>query len=133
MLSRRASRVFGIADLVTAAGVGLGVFAGLPARWWPVDVVAGTLVALEVAAGMGLLIQARWAERVARGASAAALAVGLVTVTVLALTASWLSGVYGPVGAGGAVVLTLVAALALPYLVVLPVVTLFWLGPRAPR
>jgi hypothetical protein len=48
-------------------------------------------------------------------------------VTVLAVTASWLSGVYGPVGAGGAVVLVLVAALALPYLVVLPVVQLVWL------
>jgi hypothetical protein len=51
----------------------------------------------------------------------------------LALTASYLSGVYGPVGRGGAVILTLSAALALPYLVLLPVAQLVWLGPRAPR
>jgi hypothetical protein len=58
-----------------------------------------------------------------------ALALGLFLVTVLAVTASWLSGVYGPVGAGGALILTLVAVMALPYLVVLPVVELVWLRP----
>jgi len=66
---------------------------------------------------------------VARAASAVALALGLFLVTVLAVTASWLSGVYGPVGAGGAIILTLVAVMALPYLVVLPVVELVWLRP----
>jgi hypothetical protein len=59
--------------------------------------------------------------------AALALVFGLVLVTALALTASWLSGVYGPVGRGGALLLTLVAALALPYLVVLPLVQLVWL------
>ena len=71
------------------------------------------------------------ASRGRRGSRAprrrSSLALGLALVTVLAVTASWLSGVYGPVGAGGAVVLVLVAALALPYLVVLPVVRLVWL------
>jgi len=62
-------------------------------------------------------------------ASPVALALGLFLVSVLAVTASWLSGVYGPVGAGGAIILTLVAVLALPYLVVLPVVELVWLRP----
>lgn len=132
MLSRRAALVFGIADLLTAAAVGLGVFVALPARWWPVDVAAAVLAALELGAGVGLLVRATWAERAARAASAVALALGLFLVTVLAVTASWLSGVYGPVGAGGAMILTLVAALSLPYLVVLPVVELVWLRP-APR
>jgi hypothetical protein len=127
MLSRRAALVFGVADLLTAAGVGLGVFVALPARWWPVDGVAATLTALEVAAGVGLLTRASWGERVARAASAAALGAGLFTVTMLALTASWLSGIYGPIGGGGAILLTLVGALAFPYVVVLPVVELVWL------
>ena len=127
MLSGRAALVFGVADLLTAAGVGLGVVVALPARWWPVDVVAATLTALEVAAGVGLLTGASWGERVARGASAVALGAGLFAVTMLALTASWLSGVYGPIGGGGAIVLALVAALALPYVVVLPTVELVWL------
>jgi hypothetical protein len=131
MLSRRAALVFGIADLLTAAVVGLGVFVALPARWWPVDLAAAVLAALELVAGVALLVRATWAERAARAASAVALGLGLFLVTVLAVTASWLSGVYGPVGAGGAIILTLVAVLALPYLVVLPAVELVWLRPVA--
>ena len=131
MLSRRAALVFGIADLLTAAVVGAGVFVALPARWSPVDWAAVALIALEFAAGAGLVTRMTWAERMARAAAAVALACGLFAVTVLAVTASWLSGVYGPVGAGGAIILALVALLALPYLVVLPVVQLVWLRPRA--
>jgi hypothetical protein len=131
MLSRRASLVFATAHGLTAAGVGLGVFVALPARWWPVDVVAAILIALEVAAGAGLWTGARWSERVARAASLGALGCGLFTVTVLAITASWLSGVYGPVGTGGAIILSLVGALVIPYVVVLPAIELAWL--RLPR
>ncbi len=131
MLSRSAAITFGIANLLTGAVVGLGVFVALPARWWPVDVAAALLTALEVAAGVALVAKAAWAERLARAACALALSLGLFTVTVLSVTASWLSGVYGPVGRGGAIVLTLVALLALPYVVVLPVVQLVWLRPRS--
>lgn len=127
MLSRRAALVFGIGDLVTAALIALGVFVGLPSRWAPVDIASVVLVAVDLAAGVGLLASTSWGPRVARVASALSLALGLSLITVLAVTASWLSGVYGPVGLGGAVVLALVAALALPYLVVLPVVRLVWL------
>jgi hypothetical protein len=127
MLSRRAALVFGVADLVTAAILVLGVFVGLPSRWAPVDVPALGLVAVDVASGFGLIAGKAWAPRVARVGSAAALVIGLALVSILAVTASWLSGVYGPVGLGGAVILALVAALALPYLVVLPVVRLVWL------
>ena len=127
MLSRRAAVVFGVADLVTAAVVVLGVFVGLPSRWAPIDVAAVALALLELASGAGLLASRPWAPRVARWASVIALALGLWLVAMLAITASWLSGVYGPVGLGGAVILALVAALALPYLVVLPVVRLVWL------
>jgi hypothetical protein len=131
MLTRRAAVVFGIADVVTAALVAFGVFVALPARWAPVDVAAIALIASDLAAGVGLLAGRSWAVRVARAASGLSLALGLGLVTVLAVTASWLSGVYGPVGTGGAVILVLVAALALPYLVVWPVVRLVWL--RDPR
>jgi hypothetical protein len=127
MLSRRAAVVFGIADIVTAAVLVIGVFVGLPSRWAPVDAAALVLISAQGAAGVGLLADRPWAPRVARAASTLSLALGLGLISVLAITASWLSGVYGPVGLGGAVVLGLVAALALPYLVVLPVVTLVWL------
>ena len=121
---------FGVGHVVTALVVALGVFAGLPSRWWPVDVAAAVLVALQLAAGAGLLLAAPWAPRAARATCAVALALGLFLVTVLAVTAGWLSGVYGPVGRGGSIILALVAALALPYLVVLPLVELVWLRPR---
>jgi hypothetical protein len=133
MLSRRAAVTFGVADLLTAALVAFGVFVALPSRWWPVDTGAAILAGLDAAAGAALLAKAPWAETAARAASAFALAAGLLTVTLLAVTASWLSGIYGPVGKGGALVLALVAALALPYVVVLPLVQLVWLRPRAAR
>jgi hypothetical protein len=129
MLARRTCIVIGTADLVTAALVAFGVFVGMPTRWWPVDSAAVALVAIELASGIGLFAGTKWAERVARAAGAVALAMGLFTVTVLALTATWLSGVYGPVGRGGAIVLALVAVLVFPYLVVAPVVQLLWLRP----
>jgi hypothetical protein len=133
MLSRRAALVFGIANMLTAVLVTLGVFGGLPSRWWPVDAAAAVLSLLELVSGAALLLHAPVAVRLARVACAVALALGLFTVSLAAMTATWLSGVYGPVGKGGAIVLLLVAALALPYLVVLPVVQLVWLRPRAPR
>ena len=133
MLSRRAAVAFAVGDLITAALVMVGVFVGLPSRWPVVDVPAVVLAALHTASGAGLLAGRGWGPGVARVASAVSLALGLLLITVLALTASWLSGVYGPVGLGGAVVLALVAALALPYLVALPVLRLVCMrGARGP-
>jgi predicted transporter len=136
MAEERASRDrlfavgFGITDLVSAAIVFLGVFVGLPARYWPVDIGASLVIAGLVGAGVGLLRRAKWGADVARAASMVVLALGLVLLALIAVSVSYLSGVYGPVGKGGALILTLAAALALPYLVALPVGQLLWLGPR---
>ncbi len=125
---------FGMADLLSAVIVYVAVFQGLPARYWPIDGAAAIVLGLFAAAGAGLLWQASWAPRVAWVASAISLALGLLLVAALALTASFLSGIYGPVGRGGSLILGLAAALALPYLVVIPAVQLVWLGPfRATR
>ncbi|HXX65783.1 MAG TPA: hypothetical protein VEK07_01280 [Polyangiaceae bacterium] len=148
MLSRRAALVFGLSDFVTATLIVFGVFGALPARWAPVDSVAALLAASKAASSAMLLAAAtraarrgtpvgstsasdRWAWRLARAGAGFALAVGLFLVSTLALTASWLSGVYGTVGRGGAVVLALAAALVLPYLVVLPAVQLCWFAPKS--
>jgi len=130
MPARAATLFFGVADVLTGALVAVGVFAGLPARWWPVDVGAGLLAALDVAAGVALLVGVRWAPRLVRVACAVSLALGLLTVTMGAVTASWLAGVYGPVGSGGALIFGLVVALVLPYTVALPLAQLVWLRPR---
>jgi hypothetical protein len=125
---RGARLAFGAVDLVSAALVLFCVFGALPSRFWPVDGAAVLLAALLGGAGVGLVAGKPWAPRVARLASLVVLIVGLALVATLALTASYLSGIYGPVGRGGATILVLVAALALPYLVVLPGAQLVWLG-----
>jgi hypothetical protein len=130
---RLLARIFGSVDLVAALVVGLGVFAGLPARWWLVDAPAVVVIVLLTAAGAGLLGRFPWGERVARVASMVTLALGLVLVSALVIAASYLSGIYGAVGRGGALILVLVAALALPYLIAFPASQLLWLGPRLAR
>jgi hypothetical protein len=127
MLTRRAAIAFGVGNLVTAALLVLGVFIALPARWWPVDTGAAVLTGLELVSGVALLANTRLARRLAMVAAAVALALGMAVVTTLALTASWLAGVYGPVGRGGALILVLVSALALPYFVVWPAIQLAWM------
>jgi hypothetical protein len=121
---------FGVVNLVSAVLVGLGVFVGLPTRYWLIDVPAVVVIVLLGAAGGGLLARRAWGASVARVASIVTLVLGLLLVGTLAVTVSYLRGIYGPVGRGGALILTLVAALALPYLVVLPAVQLVWLGSR---
>ncbi len=121
---------FGVADLVSAVVVYVAVFQGLPSRYWLVDGGAVLILVLFAAAGGGLLSQASWAPKVAGAASWVSLAIGLLLVTTLALTASYLSGIYGPVGRGGSLILGLSAALAIPYLVLVPAAQLVWLGPR---
>jgi hypothetical protein len=130
MPGRRAALAMAVADLFTAGLILFGVFVALPARWWPVDSTAAVLAAVQMGAAIGVLARASWGHRLARAASMVALGAGLVTVTALALTASWLSGIYGPVGKGGAIILGFVAVIVLPYLVVLPAVQLLWLGPH---
>jgi hypothetical protein len=100
-------------------------------RWLPVDLPALVLIVLQGAAGTLLLRNHRRSCLVAAAAASASLLLGMALVTTLALTAGWLSGIYGPVGVGGAVILALVGLLVLPYLVALPAVQLVWVLPHA--
>jgi len=128
--SPRVRYAFAAIAATAAALVVVGVFVGLPARWSVVDVPAALLAAVEIAAAVFLV---RWrpvSRRVIRAASAVVLAFGLAFVAILAWTASYLFGVYGPIGKGGAVIYLFVLALALPYLVAVPALRLVWVGPR---
>jgi hypothetical protein len=105
-----------------------GIWLALPARWAWVD-VPGTLLALAcLVTGIGLWRAQAWAARAARYLLWTELVMGTLTVSLLALSAAQLAGSYGPVGAGGAVLLTIVGLLVLPYLVVFPVLLLRWLA-----
>lgn len=126
---RRARIGFGVANVAVAIGVLFGVFKLLPTRWLPVDAAGLALAALFGASGVMLLRKMPQAEKVTRWAALVVLAIGVVLVTLIFATAGWISGVYGQVGSGGAVIFGLVGLLVLPYVVVLPAVELAWLGP----
>jgi hypothetical protein len=131
---KKAPRIaFGVINLGVAALVAWCVLRGLPTRWWVADTGGAIVVTLMAASGAALLANHRLAEKVTRVAAAVVLAQGLALFAALALTASWLYGVYGPVGKGGAALFVLVALLVVPYLVVLPAALLAWVGPRSPK
>lgn len=132
-LPRRPALGFGMGHALTALVITVGVFEGLPARWMPVDLPAAVLIALHTASAVLLFRLHARARDVARVAALASLVVGLLLIAILAWTAAYLSGVYGPVGRGGAIIMALVAALAVPYLVALPAGELLWLGPSPAR
>ena len=132
VFARRLRVTFGILDLFVCAVLLVGVFVALPDRYLPVDLGTSLLVALLLASAVGILRRTSWDAKVFRVVAFVQLAVGLVLTFTTIATASYLSGIYGPVGRGGSVILALVAALALPYLVVLPVVKLLWIGPAKP-
>lgn len=130
---RRARIGFGAANVAVGISVAGGVYRLLPARWWVVDSGAVVVAGLFLASGITLLRSLPVAEKLTRIAAGIILAAGLALVITIFATASWLSGVYGPVGSGGAIVFALVGALLLPYLIVLPAAELAWLGPREPQ
>jgi hypothetical protein len=120
-----------VANLAVAVFVAVSVFRFLPTRWWVVDTGAVVVSALLAGSGVTLLRNMAIAERITRIAAAVVLVLGLVVFAALVVTASWISGVYGQVGMSGGIIFGLVAALVLPYVVVLPAAELAWVGPRA--
>jgi hypothetical protein len=104
-----------------------GVWLALPARWLWVDVPGTSLALAALLAATALLARTRWALPFARWVLRAELLIGTLTATLLAAAAAQLAGSYGPVGAGGAILLVTVAVLVLPYLVVFPALQLAWL------
>ena len=104
-----------------------GVWLALPARWLWVDVPATVLGSAALLAALALMGRKAWALRLARGVLWAELLLGTLTASLLAAGAAQLAGSYGPVGAGGALLLITIAFLVLPYLVVFPALQLRWL------
>lgn len=120
-------RAIGVYDMSLGGALLFAIWGLLPDRWWPVD-VPGTLVgALLIVVGVGLIVGARWARRAAAVLSGFIAVAGACLIMALALTAGQLAGMYGPVGTGGAAVLTVVFLLLFPYLVVFPAAQVFFL------
>ncbi|WP_394843618.1 hypothetical protein LZC95_42035 [Pendulispora brunnea] len=132
-MSLRIRRLFAALDLVSAVLLGLGVFVGLPDRWLYVDLPAGLLMLLFGLTAVGLFASTAWAEKVARATAVVALGLGLLLIALLAIGASYLYGIYGPVGQGGALIFGLIIALAIPYLIALPVAQFLWFSRAGTR
>jgi len=115
----------GVVGLMTLVGVWLA----LPTRWMWVDAPATLLGCASLVSCAALLTSRHWALRLARVVTHTGLALGCLTVTLLAWSASQLVGQYGPVGGGGALLLSAIAALLLPYFVGLPLLQ-HWLLRR---
>jgi hypothetical protein len=114
--------------------VGL-IWLGLPARWWPVDVLGTALgIAALVAAAIAALGQrTSFSVRVVYTVLWAELVLGALAVSLLLASMSQLAGSYGPVGDGGALLMGTIIALILPYLIGLPALQLRLLKAYAER
>ena len=104
-----------------------GIWWGLPARWLWVDVPGSALGVAALGAAIALFAHVRWAVAYARIVLWIELLLGTLLGTLLATAAAQLAGAYGPVGAGGALLLITIALLVLPYLIVFPALQLMWL------
>jgi hypothetical protein len=104
-----------------------GVWLALPARWAWVDVPATVLGVACLIAALALFFERAWALRFARIVLWVELVIGTLSASLLGLSAAQLAGSYGPVGAGGALLLLTIAVLVLPYLVIFPALQLRWL------
>jgi hypothetical protein len=117
---------FAVCDVVTAALVLVGVFEGLPARWMPIDLLCCVIAAALVGSAIGTFRK----PAVARALCGVVLIAGLALFAMLAISASHLMGIYGPIGKGSALLLLLVAALVIPYLIALPAAQIVWLEKK---
>jgi hypothetical protein len=129
-MTRRGRILCAAGSFTSALVIAGGVFLGLPARWAPVDVTAAITAIACAASGAMMALDRGPKERVARIVNVLVLVLGIVLVIVLGATAGYLSGIYGPVGKGGAGVLIIIALLAIPYLIALPGAQLLYLGPN---
>lgn len=117
-------KLIAASQLLLAVLLLLGVWVGLPARWLWVDLPLSALGLACLAISAALFAGRAWAPRAVRVLLWIEIAIGTLIVSLLTLSIGQLAGSYGPVGAGGAVLMGTIAALIVPYLVVLPALLL---------
>jgi hypothetical protein len=90
-------------------------------------------VAAVVLAGAGMVVKNRWGWRLAVAGCGALLLVTVVLLVLVLLSASFLSGVYGSMGQGAAMMALLAGALIVEVCGILPAFQLKFLMTRAGR
>ena len=123
-------RVLGAADLLISLLLLGAVWGALPARWAPVDYGVSALAVVLGVAGVALFFGMPRARSLGLFAAGVALVVGMALSTALFVTGAQLLGLYGPVGRGAAIILSIVGFLVVPYLVLLPAAQLYTLLPN---
>jgi hypothetical protein len=114
---------FALGNLVPAVVFGLTGVA-LPVRYLFADVLLSLVIATVVGSSGVALFRAERALSALRVGAVTLLGLGLLLLSLAALSVAYLSGIQGDYGRGGVLVMSIVLLLALPYLVVYPVLEL---------
>jgi hypothetical protein len=105
----------------------------VPAYRLESTLICWALVLAVAAMGVGMLIRGRWGWRIAVGACGTMLALEVLLLALLLTAASFLAGVYGSFGRGGAGMTALIALLSIEVFALLPALQLKFLLTRAGR
>lgn len=132
--ARRDIRPFVYASFDFAmAGVYALLMAQAPTRHGAHAVLLWSTVVAVVVAGVGMLSRSRWGWRAAVAGCTALLAIAVVVLVLVLWSASFLSGVYGSMGRGAAMMALLAGALVIEVCGILPAFQLKFLFTRTGR
>jgi len=133
-VSTLARRAYGILNLAYGTVLAVVVLGVLPERHTVVDALGCASALVLITAGLALVAGVPWGVRAARAACAVVLTTGVVFLGGIVGSVGFLHGIYGAVGELGVAVLCVLAALAVPYLIVFPLLQLRALAspPAAP-
>jgi hypothetical protein len=118
---------FGLLNALSALILLCGVFGVVEPRFWALDIPAALIALVELVSAVGLLARQPWALRALEVAAWLTFGLGLLIVSLIAITIVFLRGIHGEYGLGALLVSGLIVALLVPYTVVLPAVELLWL------
>jgi hypothetical protein len=113
-------KLYGALDVAFAATYAWFGFVFTPGRSTTFNLALALVCVVLFTAGIGLLVDARWARTLARVACWSLLAFSAIVVLLLVVSSAYLRGVYGPLGQGMAVMTLLVAALVIEGFALLP-------------
>jgi hypothetical protein len=120
---------FALGNLVPAVVFGLTGVA-LPVRYLFADVLLFLVIATVAGSSGVALFRADRALPALRVGALTLLGLGLLLIAAAGLSVAYLRGVQGDYGRGGVLIMSIVLLLALPYLVVYPVLELWLLHRR---
>jgi hypothetical protein len=118
---------FGILNAVSALVLLVGLFGIVQPRFWALDVPLVAIALLELVSAVGLLAKLPWALRVLTVSAWVSFGLGVLVVSLILFTMVFLRGIHGDFGVAALAVSSLIVALLVPYVLVLPTIELLWL------